>query len=95
MDEAEAFATAVDSALEQLAALKRQQSNSQTQESQALRQQQHSSAGNGALVSNHHSQQQTQPHHQIPMYREQASHFDHSNFAESGCVRKVGHVDLV
>ncbi|VDM27639.1 unnamed protein product [Hydatigera taeniaeformis] len=86
LDEAEAFAAAVEAALEQLAALKRQQSSSQTQELQSLKQQ---LPGNGPTVTNHQFQQQSQPQQQVPQYRELQSHYDQSSHAESGRTKRT------
>ncbi|VUZ44971.1 unnamed protein product, partial [Hymenolepis diminuta] len=100
LDEAEAFATAVDNALEQLAALKRQQSN-QTQpqpEPQVKSQQQpqhyQQSIGNEIMIANHISQQQLQSQmsqlQQLPQmqYREQPPQFEQPSYAESNRVRR-------
>lgn len=104
LDEAETFAGAVDAALEQLAALKRQQSN-QTQpqpEPQVKSQQQpqhyQQSIGNETMITNHISQQQLQPQmsqpQQLPQmqYREQPPQFEQLSYAESNRVRRVSFV---
>lgn len=92
LDEAEAFAAAVDAALEQLAALKRQQSNSQPPtESQMVKQQYHQQlSGNGTMTNQTPQQQQTAQSQQPQMqYREQPAHFDQPNYAESNRPKRV------
>ncbi|KAM7542446.1 hypothetical protein Aperf_G00000016100 [Anoplocephala perfoliata] len=84
LDEAEAFAAAVDAALEQLAALKRQQSNSQPPaESQTVKQQQQQQLSGNGTNQIPQQQQPAQPQQPQMQYREQSTHFDQPNYAES------------
>lgn len=103
LDEAEAFAAAVDAALEQLAALKRQQSGQpqqpqpepQIKQAQPTQQHYQQPIGNGTINVNHIPQQQQQPHQlqqqmsQPQMqYRDQPQ-FEQPSYAESNRMRRV------